>query len=211
MRASAGATAPKTRPRQAQQILELIRGQDRGRLTSPQQKAQVFALVDELRAQPQQQSFTEASLLSATWQLLWTSEQETLWILNNAGLFGTKAGDVFQVIDVPTSRLQVLPWGVSQLGSVRGWPAVLPRQSLGHASVGPAIAECADSHHRMRPRAATRPCTQNVITFPPEGAFVVDSSIHVDGPQRVGFKFSAAKLQLPQNRVIPVPPFGQGW
>ncbi|KAF8065814.1 PAP11 [Scenedesmus sp. PABB004] len=32
---------------------------------------------------------------------------------------------------------------------------------------------------------------QNVITFPPDGAFVVDSSIAVQGPQRVAFEFNA--------------------
>lgn len=29
-------------------------------------------------------------------RLLWTTEKETLWILKNAGLFGTAAGDVYQ-------------------------------------------------------------------------------------------------------------------
>lgn len=30
-------------------------------------------------------------------QLLWTTEKETLFIVKNAGLFGTKAGEVYQV------------------------------------------------------------------------------------------------------------------
>jgi hypothetical protein len=30
-------------------------------------------------------------------QLLWTTEKETLFIIKNAGLFGTKAGEVYQV------------------------------------------------------------------------------------------------------------------
>jgi hypothetical protein len=51
---------------------------------------------------------------------------------------------------------------------------------------------------------------QNVITFPPSGAFIVDSSIAVEGPQRVSFKFSAAKLKT-VGRDFAVPPFGQGW
>jgi hypothetical protein len=29
-------------------------------------------------------------------QLLWTTEKETLFIVMNAGLFGTKAGEVYQ-------------------------------------------------------------------------------------------------------------------
>lgn len=51
---------------------------------------------------------------------------------------------------------------------------------------------------------------QNVITFPPSGAFIVDSSIQVEGPQRVGFKFTAAKLKT-ASKDWGVPPFGQGW
>lgn len=51
---------------------------------------------------------------------------------------------------------------------------------------------------------------QNVITFPPSGAFIVDSSITVEGPQRVSFKFNAAKLKT-AGRDFGVPPFGQGW
>jgi hypothetical protein len=51
---------------------------------------------------------------------------------------------------------------------------------------------------------------QNVITFPPSGAFIVDSSIAVEGPQRVAFKFTAAKLKT-ASRDWGVPPFGQGW
>jgi hypothetical protein len=51
---------------------------------------------------------------------------------------------------------------------------------------------------------------QNVITFPPDGAFIVNSSISIDGPQRTQFKFTSATLKLP-SRSINVPPFGQGW
>lgn len=52
---------------------------------------------------------------------------------------------------------------------------------------------------------------QNVITFPPEGAFVVDSGIAVSGPQRVDFKFSGARVELPRGRRVALPPFGSGW
>lgn len=52
---------------------------------------------------------------------------------------------------------------------------------------------------------------QNVITFPPEGAFVVDSSISVAGPQRTSFAFTGATLQLPAGRRLSLPPFGSGW
>lgn len=52
---------------------------------------------------------------------------------------------------------------------------------------------------------------QNVIEFPPEGAFVVDSSIEVVGPQRTEFQFTQATLQLPNNGKLSLPPFGKGW
>lgn len=51
---------------------------------------------------------------------------------------------------------------------------------------------------------------QNVITFPPSGAFIVDSSIAVESSQRVSFKFTSAKLKT-ASRDWGVPPFGQGW
>lgn len=52
---------------------------------------------------------------------------------------------------------------------------------------------------------------QNVITFPPDGAFIVDSSLEVAGRQRVDFRFTAAKLKLPNNKALGLPPFGKGW
>ncbi|KAK9836422.1 hypothetical protein WJX74_000143 [Apatococcus lobatus] len=51
---------------------------------------------------------------------------------------------------------------------------------------------------------------QNVITFPPDGAFLVESSLGVVGDQRTDFKFSGAKLKLPR-RTLNIPPFGKGW
>lgn len=87
--------------------------------------------------------------------------QETLFILERAPLFGTKAGDVYQVIDIGS-------------GGSGGY-------------------------------------LQNVITFPPEGSFIVDSSLAVEGPQRVAFSFNAATLKLPGGKKLGLPPFGKGW
>lgn len=50
----------------------------------------------------------------------------------------------------------------------------------------------------------------NVITFPPDGAFIVDSSLDVADDQRTTFKFRGAQLKL-SKRSISLPPFGQGW
>ena len=51
---------------------------------------------------------------------------------------------------------------------------------------------------------------QNVITFPPEGGFFVDSDISVESEQRVQFKFSGATFKV-NGRKFGVPPFGKGW
>lgn len=50
-------------------------------------------------------SVTTGDSLSATWRLLWTTEKEQLFIIQKAYLFGTQAGDVFQVIDVQNRTL----------------------------------------------------------------------------------------------------------
>jgi hypothetical protein len=99
-------------------------GTDRGLDTPPAARSRIMAAVDALAAAAAASSNNNQRTVdraSGTWKLLWTTEKETLWILKNAGLFGTAAGDVFQVIDVDNGRLQ------------------------------------------------------NVIEFPPEGAFIVDS------------------------------------
>ncbi|KAI8475856.1 MAG: plastid lipid associated protein [Monoraphidium minutum] len=149
----AGGVASAT---QVQQLLDAIGSTERGVATSEAAKAKIMAAVEELKHAGSGTTTTSAAALSATWKLLWTTEKESLWIIKNAGLFRTKAGDVFQVIDVDAGRLQ------------------------------------------------------NVVTFPPQGAFIVDSSIKVEGPQRTTFKFGSAKLKLP-SRDLGLPPFGQGW
>lgn len=51
---------------------------------------------------------------------------------------------------------------------------------------------------------------QNVIVFPPDGAFTIESNIQVSGNNRVTFKFFDAKLKLP-SRDLKLPPIGKGW
>lgn len=51
---------------------------------------------------------------------------------------------------------------------------------------------------------------KNVITFPPDGAFVVRSKIEILSNQRVQFEFVGASLKLPK-RDIKLPPYGKGW
>lgn len=94
--------------------------------------------------------------LQSSTYIPYSNPQETLFILENAKIFGTLAGDVFQIID----------------------------------------------------KAGT---LQNVIEFPPEGSFVVNSSLDWQGNGRTNFKFTAATLNLPKGRKLKLPPFGQGW
>lgn len=140
----------------------MLSNTQRGVSTSPADRKAIIDAVAELKAANEGRNTTGPES-SGTWELLWTTEKETLFILERAPLFGTKAGGVYQVIDN----------GSSSSGS--------------------------------------SPHLQNVITFPPEGAFIVDSSIQADGPQRTAFSFTSAKLKLPGGRALGLPPFGKGW
>ncbi|EFN54114.1 hypothetical protein CHLNCDRAFT_13193, partial [Chlorella variabilis] len=137
-----------------QRLLDSIEGTERG--LNPDQREAVLAAAAGLVVYGAGQTTTNAEALSGTWRLLWTTEKETLFILEKAGWFGTKAGETCQVIDVEGGTLQ------------------------------------------------------NVITFPPAGAFIVDSSIEIVGPQRTEFQFTGATL-LTEDRALKLPPFGKGW
>ena len=147
-----------TSPAARDTLLSLIEGTERGLATTPEQLSEIMSLVNLLE-KAERNTVTTGSDLSATWKLLWTTEKESLFIINPSftRFFKTSAGDVYQVIDMKAGRLQ------------------------------------------------------NVITFPPEGAFVVESTAMAQGPQRTAFKFQSAKLKLPNNKSIQLPPFGQGW
>ncbi|WVZ86648.1 hypothetical protein U9M48_033399 [Paspalum notatum var. saurae] len=144
-------------------LLRLIADQDRGLETQsdPSRLADIVGCIDALAAvSPGADTVSDAEKLSGTWRLLWTTEQEQLFIVRNAPFFRTAAGDVLQVIDVPGGALN------------------------------------------------------NVITFPPSGAFVVNGDIEVQPPQRVNFRqvflFTRALLRG-NNWEVPFPPFGKGW
>lgn len=118
-----------------QELLNLISDQDRGLKTQSDLKKRdsIVKAIDALAALGRD-SVTTGPSLSATWRLLWTTEKEQLFIIEKAYLFGTRAGDVLQVIDVDQRLLN------------------------------------------------------NVITFPPDGVFLVRSNIEIASPQRVNFK-----------------------
>ncbi|XP_051121032.1 probable plastid-lipid-associated protein 11, chloroplastic [Andrographis paniculata] len=82
-------------------LLQLIADEHRGVKTqsNPQKLSQIVDAIDSLAATGRG-SVTTGESLSATWRMLWTTEKEQLFIVKNAPVFGTKAGDVLQVIDV---------------------------------------------------------------------------------------------------------------
>jgi hypothetical protein len=135
-------------------LLTTIEGTDGGLTTNKASLATIKECFEELEEIGP--TGTEKSI-SGTWRLVFTTEKETLFILKNAGLFGTTAGEVFQVIDTAAGTLQ------------------------------------------------------NVIEFPPEGAFIVNSSLEWEGNGRTNFKFNGATINLPKDRQVNLPPVGKGW
>ncbi|GLI63932.1 hypothetical protein VaNZ11_007073 [Volvox africanus] len=146
-----------------QELLEVVSRTGRGVSTSPADLRSIQNAVAELR-RAGEGTETTGKEQTGIWELVWTSEKETLFILERAPLFGTKAGAVYQVIDTDSSS-----------------------------------------------NGGSSSYLQNVITFPPEGAFIVDSSLTVAGRQRVEFGFTGAKLKLPGGTTLGLPPFGKGW
>ncbi len=136
-RCSSSTTSP---PVCLQDLLATIDSTQRGLSNKPSTKTAVDAAVAELKRIGAASPITDDSL-SATWELLWTTEkvcvscgvdvfvlsyvttqctsssppdahQETLFILQNASWFGTQAGDVFQV---PNALVVPMPWSFSCL------------------------------------------------------------------------------------------------
>lgn len=87
-------------------LLSLISDQKRGLTTQNHSKrlSQIIEIIEEMALHARGTVTTNESL-SGTWRLLWTTEKEQLFIIKNAGFFGTEAGDVLQVIDVQNKVL----------------------------------------------------------------------------------------------------------
>ena len=75
-----------------QQLISSRQGLD----TPPQLESKILGVVLQLNQAQKDVVTTDSKLLSATWKLLWTTEKETLFIMKNAPIFGTRAGDVYQ-------------------------------------------------------------------------------------------------------------------
>ncbi|KAK9790949.1 hypothetical protein WJX73_007827 [Symbiochloris irregularis] len=96
------------KPPELKALLDAIEGTNRGFSTTKEQKATILSCVEALE-QIQRQSGRSTDIsdgVNAVWKMLWTSEKETQFILKNAPLFRTQAGDVFQMIDKASGRLQ---------------------------------------------------------------------------------------------------------
>jgi hypothetical protein len=87
-------------------LLTLISDQDRGLKTqnNPTKLVSIVTVIDSM-VKLGIGTVTTGDSLSTTSRLLWTTEKEQLFIIKKAGLFGTKAGDVLQVIDVKNLSL----------------------------------------------------------------------------------------------------------
>ncbi|KAF0894073.1 hypothetical protein E2562_033960 [Oryza meyeriana var. granulata] len=99
---------PSRPPPAKDDLLRLIADQRRGLDTQsdPSRLADIVSCIDALAASaPGADTVSDADKLSGTWRLLWTTEQEQLFIVRNAPFFRTTAGDVLQVIDVPGCAL----------------------------------------------------------------------------------------------------------
>ena len=83
-------------------LLDLIADQERGVRT--EKRSKIIEVIDEL-AEYGKTTVTTNSSLSGTWRMLWTTEKEQLFIIKNANIFGTKTGDVLQVIDAENGLL----------------------------------------------------------------------------------------------------------
>ncbi|CAH2078936.1 unnamed protein product [Thlaspi arvense] len=105
-RTSCSLFAKPTAQRAKRNLLDLISDQDRG-LRTQKDAAKRDAIVDAIESMAVigRGSTTTGESLSATWRLLWTTEKEQLFIIEKAGLFGTRTGDVLQVIDVKKRSL----------------------------------------------------------------------------------------------------------
>jgi hypothetical protein len=79
-------------------LLRLIQGEERGLRTQKDavKRAQIIKAIDALGEVGRDSTTTDSSLTS-TWRMLWTTEEEQLFIIKNAHLFGTEAGDILQV------------------------------------------------------------------------------------------------------------------
>lgn len=130
-------------------------------------------------------TITTGPSLSGTWKLLWTTEKEQLFIIDNAHWFGTEAGDVLQVIDVENRVLNnVITFPPHGVFFVRSGIEVASPQRVNFRCefVGSCFVSIVS-------------CWCAIVLF----------------DYLLGFgRFTSAVLRG-ENWEFPLPPFGQGW
>lgn len=166
-------------------LLQLTRDGDRGLATTPQQLAEIKECFETLEASG---SVGTESNISGTWKLLWTTEK-----VNFISLFS--AGSIFFCTYPP-----IIPYFCSYFFSQETL-FILKNASWFGTQAGEVYQVIDTSAGSL----------QNIIEFPPEGAFIVDSSLDWVGEGRTEFKFNGATISLPDGKSIKLPPFGQGW
>ncbi|CAM9762160.1 unnamed protein product, partial [Choristocarpus tenellus] len=87
------------------QLLEAVQCTGRGVSTSTEQREEIDRLITALEAVNPTPNSGSSSLLSARWDLRWTSEREVLFLIEK-GFFGLDTGVVFQAIDVEQGTLE---------------------------------------------------------------------------------------------------------
>mmetsp|Transcript_15117 Transcript_15117/g.47017 ORF Transcript_15117/g.47017 Transcript_15117/m.47017 type:complete len:143 (-) Transcript_15117:470-898(-) len=95
--AAAAAAVPGSEAHAARErLLAAAAGTRRGAATPPSARQALDEAIETLCRLGEGQVYTGEDL-SAAWRLVWTTEKESLWLLENGGLFGTQAGESYQV------------------------------------------------------------------------------------------------------------------
>ena len=162
-------------------LLDAISGTERGLKRSSGIKNRILKIVQALKTSGAG-TVTSGDLLSGTWELLWTTEKETLFIFDNASIFGTEAGETFQVSPGPSMRY------------FTNHATKEEEIELKTILISPLLVSHLNSFSRLlylfslQPIDVRNSILLNVITFPPLGSFEVQASIGVASPQRINFE-----------------------
>jgi hypothetical protein len=85
-------------------LIEMAKNSKYGLLN--QNNAMIINIVNTIAAENSQRKYTD-SQVNGQWKLLWTTEKETLFFAKS-GLFGRKATDISQIIDLKQNKINNL-------------------------------------------------------------------------------------------------------
>jgi hypothetical protein len=112
-----GPSASVSTGKQLTQLIGLTEGMNRG--LSTDNNKEIVSIIDEIAEKNEKAKPSDAQL-SGNWQLLWTTEKETLFFAKN-GLFGNKVSNIRQVIDIEGSSINnLIEFGDEKRFSVLG-------------------------------------------------------------------------------------------